>query len=114
MMRLWMAGEPETEVYTRAGLVFWLLHYGAVHLAVIVLSRRADHLQSRRYSPVPSVLGMGLMALGSMGLLWSDSQPGHLVEFMCTVAAIVSGLSLCWMWWCRRKGRVVLSRPGAH
>ena len=71
MMCLGMAGEPETEVYTRAGLVFWLVHYGAVHLAVLVLSRRADHHRSDAISPVPSVLGMSLIVLGSVGLLWS-------------------------------------------
>ena len=99
---------------SQAGLVFWLLHYGAVHLAVFVLSRHADRLPSRRYSPALSVLGMSLMALGSVGLLWIDSQPGHLVEFMFTVAVSVSGLSLSWLGWCRRKGRKVLPRHDVH
>ena len=34
MLAMGMAGEPETEVYTRAGVLFWLLHYAAMHLAV--------------------------------------------------------------------------------
>jgi amino acid transporter len=114
MMRLGMAGEPATEVYTRAGLVFWLMHYGAVHLAVLVLLRRADRPQSRRSSPVLPILSMSIMALGIVGLLWTDSQPGHLVGFMLTVVVSVSGLSLGWIVWCRRKGSVVLPRPGAH
>ena len=49
MLRLGMAGEPETEVYTRAGLIFWLMHYGAIHLAVLVLGHRADRPQGWRY-----------------------------------------------------------------
>ena len=32
MLATGMAGEPETEVYTRAGVLFWLLHYAAMHL----------------------------------------------------------------------------------
>ena len=36
MLAMGMAGEPETEVYTRAGVLFWLLHYATMHLVVLV------------------------------------------------------------------------------
>ena len=114
MMRLGMAGEPETEVYTRAGLIFWLLHYGAIHLAVLVLGRQADRPPGWRVSLLLPGLGMSLMALGSVGLLWIDSTPGHLVAFMLAVGASVSVLSLGWIGWSRSKGRVIRPCPGAH
>jgi amino acid transporter len=114
MMYLGMAGEPETEVYTRAGLVFWLAHYGAVHLAVLVLSHRADQPPFRRYVPVLPVVSMSLIILGIVGLLWLDSNPGYLIRFMLIVVGSVSGLSLAWIGWRRKQDRTVLSRPGAH
>jgi amino acid transporter len=114
MLRLGMAGEPETEVYTRAGLIFWLLHYGAIHLAVLVLLHRADRPPFRRSFPLLPAVSMSLIVLGIVGLLWTDSHPGHLIRFMLTVVGSVSGLSLAWMGWCRKKDRMVLPRPGAH
>jgi amino acid transporter len=113
MMRLGMAGEPETEVYTRAGLIVWLLHYGAIHLAVLVLARREDRPPGWRVAPLLPRLGMSIMALGSVGLLWIDSTPGHLVAFMLIVGVGVSALSLGWRGWSRSKGRRIRPCPGA-
>jgi len=114
MMYLGMAGEPETEVYARAGLVFWFMYYGAVHLAVLVLVRRAPQPPSRRYATWLPVVSMSVMVLGIVGLLWIDSEAGHLVRFMLMVIASVSGLSLCWMGWRLFKVRMGLSRSGAR
>jgi len=47
MLAAGMAGHPELYVYTRAGLLFWLLHYAAVHLAAIKHPRPADRPASR-------------------------------------------------------------------
>lgn len=105
MMRLGMAGEPETELYTRAGLVFWLLHYSAVHLAILVLGRHAAVSPPRRASSLIPGVSLAVLGLGSVGLICLDSTPGHLVHFMLTVGASVAGLSLGWMGWCRWKGR---------
>jgi hypothetical protein len=109
-----MAGEPETEVYTRAGLLFWLLHYGAIHLAVLVLGRQEDRSPGWRVSRLLPGLGMSGMALGSVGLLWVDSTPGHLVAFLLIVEAGVAVLSLGWRGWRRRKGRAIQPGPGAQ
>jgi amino acid transporter len=114
MMYLGMAGEPETEVYTRAGLIFWLMHYGAVHLAVLALARRADQVPFRHTFPVLPVVSMSLIVLGIGGLLWTDSHSGHLIRFMLTVIGSISSLSLAWVGWCRKQDRKVLPRPGAH
>jgi amino acid transporter len=112
MMYLGMAGEPETEVYARAGLVFWFMYYGAVHLAVLVLARRAHQRSSRRYATWLPMVSMSVIVLGIVGLLWIDSEAGHLVRFMFMVMASVSSLSLCWMGWRRLKDRMWLSRSG--
>jgi amino acid transporter len=39
MMALGLAGTPELDIFVRAGLWFWLLGYGVVHLSLIVLQK---------------------------------------------------------------------------
>jgi amino acid transporter len=114
MMYVGMAGELETEVYARAGLVFWFMYYGAVHLAVLVLARRAHHGSSPCYATWLPLVSMSVIVLGIVGLLWIDSEAGHLVRFMLMVMASVSSLSLCWIGWRLFKVRAGWSRSGAH
>ena len=64
MLAAGMAGHPELNAYTRAGLLFWLLNYAAVHLAAFKTQPRAAH-RSGRLSEAGDVLarGFGLIAL---------------------------------------------------
>ena len=39
MMALGLAGTPELDIFVRAGLWFWLLGYGVVHLSLLVLQK---------------------------------------------------------------------------
>jgi hypothetical protein len=102
MLALGMAGEPETEVYTRAGVLFWLLLYAAIHLAVL---RRLSHQAPRTaWHRGISPAGMALLGLSVLGLVWRDREATHLVAFMVYAGASASSLSLAWLGW-RRCGQ---------
>jgi amino acid transporter len=104
MLAMGMAGEPETEVYTRAGMLFWLLHYATMHLAVLVGPRCQAPQTVRGRSIAPAVVSLlCLVALGMslLGLVWIDHETTHLVVFMGFAGASASGLSLAWLGWRR-------------
>ena len=104
MLAMGMAGEPETEVYTRAGVLFWLLHYAAMHLAVLVGPRRQTPPIAWDWGTTPAVvslLSLGALSLGVLGLVWMDREATHLVVFMGFAGASASGLSLAWLGWRR-------------
>jgi amino acid transporter len=100
MLAMGMAGEPETEVYTRAGVLFWLLHYAAIHLAILVGQRRQTPQTMRGWdtaSAVVSLLCLMALSLGVLGLVWIDREATHLVVFMGFASASASVLSLAWL-----------------
>jgi amino acid transporter len=104
MLAMGMAGEPETEVYTRAGVLFWLLHYAAMHLAVLVRQRRQTPQTVRGWGTAPvvvSLLCLVGLSLGVLGLVWIDREATHLVVFMGFAGASASVLSLAWLGWRR-------------
>src|SRR5215831_20959124 len=104
MLAMGMAGEPETEVYTRAGVLFWLLHYAAMHLAVLVGPRRQTPQTVRGWGTAPvivSLLCLVALSLGVLGLVWIDHKATHLVVFMGFAGASASVLSLAWLSWQR-------------
>jgi hypothetical protein len=104
MLAMGMAGEPETEVYTRAGALFWLLHYAAMHLAVLVGPRcqAPQTAWGRGIAPaVVSLLCLVALGLGVLGLVWIDHEATHLVMFMGFAGASASVLSLAWLGWRR-------------
>jgi amino acid transporter len=104
MLAMGMAGEPETEVYTRAGMLFWLLHYAAMHLVVLLGPRRQtpQTVRGRGTAPaVVSLLCLIALGLGVLGLVWIDHEATHLVGFMGFAGASVSVLSLAWLGWRR-------------
>lgn len=104
MLAMGMAGEPETEVYTRAGVLFWLFHYAAMHLAVLVGPRRQTPQTAWSWGNTPAVvslLSLVALTLGVLGLIWLDREATHLVLFMGLAGAGTSGLSLAWLGWRR-------------
>lgn len=104
MLAMGMAGEPETEVYTRAGVLFWLLHYAAMHLAVLVGPRRQTPQTVWDLGTAPAVvslLSLGALGLGVLGLVRIDREATHLVVFMVCVGTSASVLSLAWLGWRR-------------
>ena len=107
MMAMGMAGEPVLEVYIRAGLLFWLLNYAAVHLSVLIMRRRIPN-RSQLFKisgyPVVTIIGLLAMLIGIFGLLWSDSESVFLFKFMLVISAIASLFSVSWIAVSRRKG----------
>jgi amino acid transporter len=104
MLAMGMAGEPETEVYTRAGVLFWLLHYAAMHLAVLVGPRRRMFQTAPGWGTAPaivSLLCLVALGLGVLGLVWIDREATHLVVLMGFAGAGASVLSLVWLGWRR-------------
>src|SRR5712691_4704748 len=104
MLAMGMAGEPETEVYTRAGVLFWLLHYAAIHLIVLVGPRRQAPHTAWGWGLAPAVVSLlclVVLGLGLLGLVWIDHEATHLVVFMGFAGASASSLSLAWLGWRR-------------
>lgn len=100
MMASGMSGKPTLEVYTRAGISFWLLNYTAVQLAVLIVARRS----SDRYSffqtsqpPVIPFVGLLALVLGLIGLLRTDPQSLPILKFMLVLLLILSLLTLLWL-----------------
>jgi amino acid transporter len=56
MMALGMAGYPETEIYTRGGLYFWLLSYAAISLCVLITRKRSPDVSNLGSSPIPVIV----------------------------------------------------------
>ncbi len=100
MMALGMAGEPVLEVYIRAGLCFWLLNYGTVHLSFLIMRRRVDPLirlyQTTFYNSV-SVVSLLLMFFGVVGLLMFSEEPALLLKSMIVIFAVVFIFSQLWI-----------------
>ncbi len=108
MMASGMAGEPTLEVYTRAGISFWLLNYAAIHLAVLIMSRRYSN-RFRPFqtslSPVIPFVGMLAWVIGLIGLLWTDPQAIPVLKFMVVLLVILSILTFLSLAVTRRRKR---------
>lgn len=109
MMASGMAGVPDLEIYTRAGVLFWLLNYSAVHLSVLIMRRgvcgRLTQFQIPGF-PVVTLIGFLVLFLGFFGLLWSDSESALLFKFMLIILVIVCLFSTIWIGLTHRKSRL--------
>ncbi|MBM3224861.1 MAG: hypothetical protein FJZ47_13800 [Candidatus Tectomicrobia bacterium] len=102
MMGIGMAGEPETEVYTRAGALCWMLHYAVLHLAVL---RRGQRWQQRGMTVACAGLSACLYIGSVLAWLWLDHARGHLLVFMALVSGSVACLSVGWRWYSQQQAR---------
>lgn len=100
MMGIGMAGEPETEVYTRASLLFWLLNYMAIHLSVLMLRKRTPE-QSGFFSapgyPFIQIMGLAALSVSFISLCWFDEEVAHLLKFMLILFVAVFVFSFFWI-----------------
>src|SRR5262249_32240715 len=79
-----------------------LLHYAAIHLAVLAQPRRQPPQTARGRGITPAVvslLTLGALSLGVLGLVWINHEALHLVVFMACASASASVLSLAWLGW---------------
>lgn len=113
MMAAGMAGEPVLEVYTKAGIWFWLLNYAASHLAVLIMRRRALDRSGFFLFPGPPVIqiiGMLALLVGLVGLLWTDPNAALILKFMLFLLVGLSTFSFLWIAFSR--GREKARRSG--
>jgi hypothetical protein len=90
-----MAGTEEIDIYVRAGLIIWLLYYGAVHLAL--LSNRLDgkgQLSKRPLGWLGPLVGAAAMLVSVGMLVATDPDRTKLLTFGWIVLAIAG---LGWM-----------------
>ncbi|UCG13359.1 MAG: APC family permease [Deltaproteobacteria bacterium] len=106
MMGLGMAGEPVLEIYTKAAILFWLLTYAAVHLAILIerVGPSKRRLPSHKaWHPAVAIIGFFVMLIASAALLWTDTAATELMKFMLTVSVSVSIFCLAWLGFKRSK-----------
>lgn len=107
MLAAGMAGHPELNTYTRAGLLFWLLNYAAVHLAAFKTQRQAASRPGGLSAAGDRLVrGLGLIALltGVGVLLGTDPESALLVKFMLIVVTLTALFGLLWIC-CHRNDR---------
>jgi len=109
MLALGMAGAPVLEVYTKAGLLFWLLNYSAVQLSVLITGRRIagkSTLSQIPGYPVITIISFCALISGFVGLLWCDNESAPLLKFMLSILTVVSLMSAVWIFMSRGKERL--------
>lgn len=85
MMAGGMAGTEAIDIYLRAGLVFWMLNYVAIHLAVMVLKRQKSGRSSpsdQAGSTLLPVAGAAVMSVGACVLIVTDPEAALMLRFM--------------------------------
>ncbi len=100
MMALGLAGTPELDIVIRAGLWYWLLGYGAVHLSLLVLQKRPD--QNHRFADAGfntflSVISMCAVAIALWGVLETYAEPFVLLKYLVWIglgAFVISMISI--------------------
>ena len=100
MLASGMAGEPILEVYIKAGMWFWLLHYGVIHAAVYTMTLRSSQRSAIQQITGPRAIpiaGMAAMALGLAGILLLETEGK---PFYCVLATLFTSTMIfaaCWV-----------------
>jgi L-asparagine transporter-like permease len=111
MMGSGMAGEPILAVYVRAGVVFWLLHYGVVLASAYKTSIQTAPASAAR-SPVPDRLffivllipGLLVMLSAIAGVLLLEIEWRSMVWAVVTLLAVGFVFASLWISYSKRKG----------
>lgn len=93
MMAAGMAGKPELEIYTKAAIWFWLLHYAMIHVSVLIMRcRNPGRFNPFQVfaSPVIPIVGALTLLMGLAGLLWTAPEFGLILKFIFAVLVTVS------------------------
>jgi amino acid transporter len=97
MMAGGMAGSPDLEVYIKAGMLFWLLNYAAVHLAVVMTHRQQQKMQMTGLDHLLSLTVLLIFLSSVTGLIRGDSEPVKLICTMSVMAIVATAFSALWM-----------------
>ena len=106
MMGSGMAGEPILQVYIRASLCLWLLHYAFFHLSLLQ-ARRISEGEGRSQRPFASLVIQGfsaaLFSIVFFGQLWYDENSGPLMRVIAVVLAIAAAGACSWTFFGMKK-----------
>ena len=103
MMGMGMGGAPILEVYMRAGLLFWLLLYAIVHLALIRNIHAKTLTSQIPGHPVVNIICFVMLCVSFCGLLWLDSESDLLLGVLLIILIVFSMLSLVLIFFNRRR-----------
>jgi amino acid transporter len=96
VLGLGLAGDPQLEVYLRAGLLFWLVHYAAFLYSVLAAKTKASASpRNGPGSPMISLFaGFALLVYASavVGLAWTNPERATLLGFMSAMGGSVTVL----------------------
>jgi amino acid transporter len=107
MMGSGMAGEPILEVCIKAGMWFWLLHYGVIQGSLLAITARSSYRSGirktarHRVFPIAGMAAMGL-ALTAMFLL--ETEWRLLLRLVVTFFGIAVIFAALWIPLSRRRG----------
>jgi amino acid transporter len=93
MMAAGMAGKPELEIYTKAAIWFWLLHYAMIHVSVLIMRWRnpGRFIPFQIFaSPVIPIVGALTLLTGLAGLLWTAPEGARILKFIFVMLVTVS------------------------
>ena len=93
MMAAGMAGKTELEIYTKAAIWFWLLHYAMIHVSVLIMRWRnpGRFIPFQIFaSPVIPIVGALTLLTGLAGLLWTAPEGARILKFIFVMLVIVS------------------------
>lgn len=109
MMGAGMAGEPILEVYMKAGMCLWLLHY-AVILGAAVMPAMRDSPgvlgQTIKVREVLFIVGLAAMVSAIGGMFLSAAHWKPLVKAIGTILAIGLTFGAFWVPFNKKKGRL--------
>jgi amino acid transporter len=108
MMAAGMAGEPLLEIYSRAGIWFWLLHYATIHVSVLIIRWRNPgrfHPFPPFIFPVMPIVAALTLLMGLAGLLWTAPEGAPLLKFILAVFVTVSMFAFLFIRMTHRRGK---------
>ena len=113
MMAAGMAGEPLLEIYAKAGIWFWLLHYATIHVSVLIMRWRNPgrfHLFQPFIFPVMPIVAALTLLMGLAGLLWTDPEGALVLKFILVVLVAVSIFAFLFIHMTRSRGKRASSK----
>lgn len=102
-----MAGAEVLEVYIKAGLCFWFLHYAMIHGALLCMGMRSFPGTPMSTTPSQrlfSMAGLAVMTLTFIGLIVAETEWGLLLRIMAVLLFAGLAFSVFWVRFSRKKG----------
>lgn len=105
MLAFGMAGEPKLDVFTRAGLWFWLLNYTAIHFVMLILARRSASMTKMPGYPGVQISCLILLCFSLLGILWFYDDAALLLKIVLAIFTTAFLASILWNRFSLKKDR---------